>query len=333
MVGSRRRFGLLPVAVGAAVTVVVLAGGIRTLPAEPWLLAPVGMLLLGALVLVGGSWAAAWIERRGHSRVVLGGIGVVVAALAVAGAAVAVPLAEYIAAGLAAGWGMLRRWAWSSVIAVVAVTLAPLAIWLAVATPIEELVTAQVEHERGTIAAALPRDMDGADREAALSEQEQRLDEFARIAVILWPGCIALMLVTVAFAIVAMAYGGVRWLAAGNGARPAVPFERWRLPFGLVWLLVIGLALVVTRQEEARVAGINVVFFAAVLLAVQGVAVQVYVVGRVVGTRWQILFWCVAGVFFARLVLAGGAVLGLADQWFDIRRLGADTKGPRRPIG
>ena len=39
-------------------------------------------------------------------------------------------------------------------------------------------------------------------------------------------------------------------------------------------------------------------------------------------TLGRVIYWTVMGVFFVPLVLASGVVLGLVDQWWDIRRLG-----------
>ena len=44
-------------------------------------------------------------------------------------------------------------------------------------------------------------------------------------------------------------------------------------------------------------------------------------VGRVALPWLRVLFWAIAGVFFAPLVLAAAVLLGLFDQWLDLRKL------------
>jgi hypothetical protein len=106
-------------------------------------------------------------------------------------------------------------------------------------------------------------------------------------------------------------------------------FGRWRLPFYLVWLLIAGLGLMILRHPVALTVGLNLALFAAILLAVQGVAVQVWVTGRMFSLLGRIVFWTVMGLFMTPLVLASGVLLGLVDQWLDLRGLerGSDPEG------
>ncbi|NCQ33730.1 DUF2232 domain-containing protein, partial [bacterium] len=98
-------------------------------------------------------------------------------------------------------------------------------------------------------------------------------------------------------------------------------FSRLQVPFYTVWLLIIGLGMMLTRTDPARTIGLNLSLLAGLILSVQGVAVQIAVIGRVLSPLGRMVFWLVMGVFFAPLVVAAGVLLGLADQWLDFRRL------------
>jgi len=99
------------------------------------------------------------------------------------------------------------------------------------------------------------------------------------------------------------------------------PFTHWRLPFYLVWILVAGIGLMLTRQRVWADAGLNIVLVTGFLLSIQGVAVQAFVIARMMTAVFQVIFWTVMGVFFSPLLVISGVLLGLADQWLDLRRL------------
>jgi hypothetical protein len=98
-------------------------------------------------------------------------------------------------------------------------------------------------------------------------------------------------------------------------------FHEWRLPFYVVWILCAGVGLVVLRLGDLSQLGINLTLIAALLLSVQGLAVQINLGARFFAPWVRIVFWALAAVLFAPFVLAGSAVIGLADQWLDWRRL------------
>jgi hypothetical protein len=59
-----------------------------------------------------------------------------------------------------------------------------------------------------------------------------------------------------------------------------------------------------------------------VSLGVQGLAVQVFLIGRLAPPWARVLFWVGAAALMLPLllILAGGVLLGLADKWLDFRR-------------
>jgi hypothetical protein len=99
------------------------------------------------------------------------------------------------------------------------------------------------------------------------------------------------------------------------------PFAVWRLPFYLVWVLILGIGLALIKVPYVSTGGLNLALLTGLVISVQGVAVQAHVVSRVLPVSGRLVFWTVMGVFFLPLLLASGLVLGLADQWLDLRRL------------
>jgi len=100
-----------------------------------------------------------------------------------------------------------------------------------------------------------------------------------------------------------------------------LPASAWRVPFATVWCLAIGLACLVAGQPIAVTIGANVATAAIVLLAVQGAAVLLAASERGFGraARWLVLGLFVLTALPFVVVLA--ALIGLADQWLDFRRL------------
>jgi uncharacterized protein YybS (DUF2232 family) len=106
-----------------------------------------------------------------------------------------------------------------------------------------------------------------------------------------------------------------------GGTVAVLPVSHWQVPFPSVWGLAIGLALLATRSEVARIAGANVVCVVAVGLAIQGLAVlwswlerglpppaRALLLGSLVLAAWPFL-------------VVALALIGTADLWVDFRRL------------
>ncbi|MFO7654769.1 MAG: DUF2232 domain-containing protein [Candidatus Krumholzibacteriia bacterium] len=286
------------------------------------------LLLLPAPFVVGAVWGLA-LRRAGT-------LGQVATAAALTGAAVyliaggdiALPVVGHAAAGLLAALGLLRAWPANRIVGAVALALAPAVVAVALEQPVADVLALESDRARSAAAERLPSQMTAAEREAALREYDERMADVVAMAGRIWPGVLALGLLAVAAGIVAVTAAALRWLGGWGGGLPWSRFARWRLPFYLVWVLAAGLVMILTRQGVVFVAGVNAILVTAALLAVQGIAVQVHVIGRMVGPRGQVVFWIAAGLFFAPLVVASGALLGLLDQWLDIRRLDAGGEPP-----
>ena len=118
------------------------------------------------------------------------------------------------------------------------------------------------------------------------------------------------------------------WLLRGPGRAVAVlPVSGWKVPFGIIWVLALGLALAGTRLAGVAHVGWNVVLVATILLSVQGVAVFLSLLERSLSApaRWVVL--CLAVLTPLPFTVTGTALLGIADLWLDFRRRAGATDG------
>jgi hypothetical protein len=112
------------------------------------------------------------------------------------------------------------------------------------------------------------------------------------------------------------------------------PFERLRMPDGMVWLLVAALALVALRDPRLAATGLNLSLAVGLAFALQGLAVvKVFLVshGMTPGLI-SLLFLFTALTMWPILPLACAGV-GLMDMWLDFRRLEAGANTNEREGG
>jgi hypothetical protein len=129
------------------------------------------------------------------------------------------------------------------------------------------------------------------------------------------------------FAWVAALVGAGRMFAA-RGARvlrwPSLErasLTRWRMPDGVLWTFIVGLAVVVLGWKPALSSGWTLLLAAGFGFVVQGIAVVTALllargVPSVVITLSMVVIAVLAPVFFVTV-----AALGLSDVWLDYRRL------------
>jgi uncharacterized protein YybS (DUF2232 family) len=135
-----------------------------------------------------------------------------------------------------------------------------------------------------------------------------------------WPGMVVIGLL--GQAAVAL---GLGWLLARLAvAGPPLParrrWEQWRAPFLSVWGLIGGLAAVISGSGFLAMIGWNLVLLAGMLLVLQGLAVQSWLMRRLLPPVPRVLFWILGAMFLAPVMLGGGLLIGLADQWMNLRR-------------
>jgi hypothetical protein len=104
----------------------------------------------------------------------------------------------------------------------------------------------------------------------------------------------------------------------------SLPFERLRMPDGMVWLLILGVALITLRDARSVPVGLNLSIAVGLAFALQGLSVvKVFLVahGMTPGLI-ALLFLFTALTMWPILPLACAGV-GLMDLWLDFRRLEA----------
>lgn len=147
------------------------------------------------------------------------------------------------------------------------------------------------------------------------------IEAAAELQALLFPALLALA----SLAALAVAWWGFRRIA-DREREPLRPLREFAFPNDLVWLLIVGIALVLIpglSEGWARV-GSNTLAFMAALYALRGVAVLV-VIGGAPGP-FGLFVGLLAVLFLYPLVMATAVLVGLTDTWLDIRaRRGART--------
>ena len=106
-------------------------------------------------------------------------------------------------------------------------------------------------------------------------------------------------------------------LSAGSGLG-LKPLRDFRFNDHLVWLLLIGLALIVFGGGEGWTsAGSNAVVFMGGLYAMRGAAVLLFLKGGMTG--FGVVFLAVGMFFLAPVLIMGALVVGVGDTWLDLR--------------
>jgi len=323
-VAQRTWPGFLPPAVALVATLaaaLVLRFLVPAADGDEILLAGLALFRGTLPVVLAVVWGAALIMARPHRLAVIAGAGAAGAVFAVLPADLAVALAGATAAGLAAGLALGARWRLDATLAVVAGLLLSTVIVDVIRVPIDSQLDASRAWATAVLEKAIPA---GAD-EAQVAAEKQRIAEIVArseaLAIRLHPLAVLLALLGEALTVLVMTWVVVRLCGWELPSWRPPPFSEWRLPFYLVWCLIAGLGLVLLRHPASETVGLNLAVLSAGLRAVQGVAVQFWVSGRLLSPLGRIVFWTVTGLFATGLIILSGVLLGLADQWLDLRGL------------
>lgn len=288
------------------------AGG----PAATWW--PLVAVPAPLVVAVLWGWAA-WGDRN-VPRLAASAAGWVAAGYLLLGAGETWQSTANVAAGVLAGLAWRRAWRLDVSLALVTGALAPLIIWAAVQMPVREQLAAIGEQSLKVLESQAPPGTDPAELAKAREIGRQRFAKLTDATARVYPSLVALGVLGQAALTLLLVrlLGRARGLATTGRRLP--PFAQWRLPFYVVWALVAGIGLLVTRRAPFADAGMNVVVVTASLLSVQGLAVQFHLSRRLLPPPMLIVYWTLMGLAFVPLVVTS-VVLGLADQWRDLRRL------------
>ncbi|WP_423924598.1 DUF2232 domain-containing protein [Candidatus Palauibacter sp.] len=106
------------------------------------------------------------------------------------------------------------------------------------------------------------------------------------------------------------------------------PLRHFRFSTHLVWVLILGLALLVLPAGDwADRAGGNMVTVMGGLYLLRGAAVLVWLGAAVISSGWVIAVWAIAALALYPVTIGTALVVGVSDTWLDLRsRLGVETR-------
>lgn len=276
------------------------------------------LLALATPLVVAVAWGRAMVAETRWLR-----LAAAVAAWLAAGHVLVSPadtwqMSANVAAGLLAGAALRRGWRVDVAVLATAAVLAPLVVWAAVQMPVREQMARIGEQSLQVLEQQAPPGTDPAELAKAREIGRQRMAKLTDTAVRLYPSVIGVGLLGQAVVILLLVRLAGRRSIASAGGRRLPPFAQWRLPFYVVWALVAGIGLMLTRQAQLVDAGLNLAVLAAAFLGVQGLSVQYHLSRRFLPPVALVIYWTLMGLAFVPL-LATSVLLGLADQWRDLR--------------
>lgn len=131
------------------------------------------------------------------------------------------------------------------------------------------------------------------------------------------PGILACITVLITWFTMAI---GNRMLHKNTGSGPWPEYRHWILPEKLVWILIVSAILVVLPIEPGRTIGANVLMVSSLLYCFQGIAIMLFYF-----SKWNVPLFLRTLIYVLLFIQTFGVILlgviGVADVWFDIRRL------------
>jgi len=121
---------------------------------------------------------------------------------------------------------------------------------------------------------------------------------------------------------------GNRLLQKNTGASPWPDYKFWQLPDKLVWLVIVAAALALIPEPMCKTTGYNLLLVVSVIYCFQGIAIVLFFLDKwnvpvlLRSLVYVIFFFQSLGTFFL-------SVIGLADVWFDVRRLRGQDSNPK----
>lgn len=120
-----------------------------------------------------------------------------------------------------------------------------------------------------------------------------------------------------------MVIGNLLLVRAGCPS-PWSSYMFWQLPEKLIWLIIITGALALIPIHICRVVGINTLILVSIVYCFQGLAIAVFFMSKWnVPVLFRSFFYVM--IIFQSLGTVMLLVAGIADNWFDFRKLKADT--------
>ncbi|MFH1842698.1 MAG: DUF2232 domain-containing protein [bacterium] len=234
---------------------------------------------------------------------------------------VALALVAYVACGLGLGLALTCGWRHDVTLGLGLLPMLVVTFWAAAQLPYDQLILESEQEAAVWLESQLHTIEDEQARAMLLADNLRVLAWMTKVIQQTWPGLLVLGLL----ANVSLALLLIRWL--GRLLRSSLPirsfgsFHQWRFPFYLVWCLAVGLVLIISRADGWSRAGLNIVLVTGLVIGIQGLAVQINLMGRIWPAWARILFWTIGALFLPPVIFASSILLGLVDQWLDLRRL------------
>lgn len=168
-------------------------------------------------------------------------------------------------------------------------------------------------HEAAMSAQQMVRAVDGGD--ALGAGLRSALYRWAGTQEIIYPALLALATLSA----LAVGWYVVARFAGVVTALP--PLRNFRFDDGLVWVLLLSLALValpVGGQVMERV-GENAALFLGALYLLRGAGVLMWFAAAALGTGWMAWLWGLVALLLYPIAAGVALILGVGDSWFDLR--------------
>ena len=176
-----------------------------------------------------------------------------------------------------------------------------------------------VDGQREQVASEVTRFLEGSAAEAQLGDPEM-LQQLVEMVLVLLPGVAYLSILLIAACGYRLAQAACPW--AGTTLPPAVPLRHWRMWEELIWIAIAALALLLIGGETFRGLAVNAALVMMLLYAAQGLGLVRHLLWRLGAQRYLVVLVYALLAFTSSFSVMALAFSGLADNWFDWRRIG-----------
>ncbi len=176
-----------------------------------------------------------------------------------------------------------------------------------------------VDGQREQVASEVTRFLEGSAAEAQLGDPEM-LQQLVEMVLVLLPGVAYLSILLIAVCGYRLAQAACPWV--GTTLPPAVPLRHWRMWEELIWVAIGALALLLIGGETFRGLAVNAALVMMLLYAAQGLGLVRHLLWRLGAQRFLVVLVYALLAFTSSFSVMALAFSGLADNWFDWRRIG-----------
>jgi len=118
---------------------------------------------------------------------------------------------------------------------------------------------------------------------------------------------------------------GNRLLFKKTGIRPWAEYRYWVLPEKLVWIVIASAVLIMVPMEPGRTIGLNVLLISGLLYCFQGTSIMIFYF-----YKWSVPVFLRTIIYLILFFQSFGAIflaiVGVADVWFDVRKINSNDQ-------